>query len=333
MLKRSVRSVIGTVAPYVWRRRRRALVVLMYHRVLPDSQAAVPTLQPGMVVTEKTFAMQLSVLRQHFEPISLGAWLEDAQNGRALPARACAITFDDGWRDNYDYAFPLLKQAAMPATIFVVSDLVGTNLKFWPERLANVLWHRGSGLPQQILDTAEFAWIAELRLSFRLDQAPTRENIDEAIAAAKMYPDALLHERISAMQRVTGMNGTAKPDMLDWDQLREMSASGIEVGSHTRHHVRLADHVGSRELHDEVVGSADVIQRNCKIRPRLFCYPNGDRSKAAEALVRQNYIGACVVRRGWNTHRSDPYVLQRIGIHEGIASSRAKFLARLSGWV
>lgn len=109
--------------------RRRALrdraLVLMYHRVLPPN--GVPDgLKPGMYVTTDTFAKHLNYLSSHHEVVSLDDlhdWLAGQRQFSRIP---CAITFDDGWHDNYTQAFPLLRQHQMTATIFVITDQIGT---------------------------------------------------------------------------------------------------------------------------------------------------------------------------------------------------------------
>ena len=95
--------------------------------------------QPGMYVSPDTLAMHLRVLKRHFEIVDLGDWLRRQRDGSALPDRACCITFDDGWRDNFQHGFPVLRAARVPATIFLVADFIGTRYRFWPNRLATLL--------------------------------------------------------------------------------------------------------------------------------------------------------------------------------------------------
>lgn len=336
LAKYAVREAVARFAPRYWRMRCGVLIVLMYHRVLPRVEALQPVVQPGMVVTEESFDMQLKLLREHFEPVALQEWLADTAAGRPVPRRACAVTFDDGWSDNYQYAYPILKAHKIPATIFVVTGQVGTTYRYWPERLAAVLWAGGAGIEASVVQREEFRWLHRLGIPFRIGGVPpTREQIDEIITRAKIYPDRELIERVAKMEVVAEFDGRKNPpDLLGWSQLEEMVASGlVEVGSHTRNHTRLSKVTDAGELRDEVIGSLDDILSSLGDRPCTFCYPNGDRSDDAEMLVRSRYVGACTVQRGWNTVNTDPFALKRIGIHEDVSGDRTRFLARLSGWI
>src|SRR5690606_25886998 len=136
LLKAPAQQLAGTVAPFLWRWRAPSLVVMMYHRVLPHTHPDRATEQPGMYVSPETFELHMHLLRKHFGLVHLDDWLDALAENRPLPRHACAVTFDDGWRDNYQYAFPVLERLGVPATVYLVSDLVGSSYSFWPNALA-----------------------------------------------------------------------------------------------------------------------------------------------------------------------------------------------------
>jgi len=99
-------------------------LVLMYHRVLaPESVPA--DIDPGMYVTTEAFERHLQYLTAHHDVVSLNSLYEWLSGRRQFARVPCAITFDDGWRDNYEEAFPLLERYGLPATIFLITDQVG----------------------------------------------------------------------------------------------------------------------------------------------------------------------------------------------------------------
>ncbi len=113
-----------------------------------------------------------------------------------------------------------------------------------------------------------------------------------------------------------------------------MQASGlITFGSHTRRHTRLREELAPAIMADEVVTSKEILSQQLRHPVDLFCYPNGDSSPAAEALVKSHYLGAVTTQRGWNSRRSDPFRLRRIAVHQDITADKTALLARLSGWL
>ena len=114
VVKRAAHEFIGRVAPAKWRRLPGPeLVVLTYHRVLPDEHPDRLQEQPGMYVRPETLAMHLAELTEHFELVQLDDWLAARSAGKQLPRLACAISFDDGWADNVAHALPALRRHAL----------------------------------------------------------------------------------------------------------------------------------------------------------------------------------------------------------------------------
>lgn len=98
--------------------------ILTYHRVIPSEKYAFPQLA-GMYVTPETFAMQMKYLAAEADVVPLAFLVESLAENRPLPPRTVVLTFDDGWKDNFDYAFPILRAHNLPATIFLPTAFVG----------------------------------------------------------------------------------------------------------------------------------------------------------------------------------------------------------------
>jgi peptidoglycan/xylan/chitin deacetylase (PgdA/CDA1 family) len=311
------------------------LVILMYHRILPVDDIRTLVEEPGMTVSPDTFRMHLALISEYFEIVSLSDWIARKKNGDPLPEKACAITFDDGWVDNYEFAFPALQAFSARATIFLVSSMIGTGEMFWPERLARIVTSIATHYPEQ-WSNSDLEWIRALNTDYGFANIPPdREEVSQIIAAAKVLNDLDIHKRLDHIEETMNLNiPKTQPSLLNWDQVAEMYSSGlVQVGSHSRRHIRLTEAISDQDLEDEIINSKNEIKDKSGADVDTFCFPNGDYSQAALKLVNQNYLGAVTTEPGWNSRASNPFLLHRTSIHQDIACKRNQFLSRLSDWM
>ena len=109
------------------RRHAEKLVVLTFHRVRPDGEGDVSRPMRNLEVDASDFRRLLSWMRERYEPLALGEWI---QRGRAPERASFAVTFDDGWADNHDQAFPILCELGIPATVFLATGAVEDRMPF-----------------------------------------------------------------------------------------------------------------------------------------------------------------------------------------------------------
>jgi peptidoglycan/xylan/chitin deacetylase (PgdA/CDA1 family) len=104
--------------------------ILMYHSVNPDARP-----ENRLAVSVKAFERQIHFLKNnHYRVLPLDSVADLIKENRKIPPKTVAITFDDGYKDNYTYAFPVLKKYGLPATIFVIINEVGrTDRLSWDE--------------------------------------------------------------------------------------------------------------------------------------------------------------------------------------------------------
>lgn len=334
-LKRGMQHLAARLGPHTRAQKPPQLAILMYHRILPHNDDRAMLEEPGMQVTPKTFRRHLEFAAEYFEFVKLSEWLENRQTGRPLPPRACAITFDDGWADNYEFAFPIMRDLNVPGTIFLVSGMIGTQQKFWPERLSLAV----NIIARQHVEkwsNPTLNWLRQAATDYSFDNSPPSiEQLSQLIAHAKQFTDKEVHDRLDKIESELGLSLPKNPaSLLDWQQVEEMTASGLlEMGSHTCHHTRLNELTPAHILEHEIIASKQTIEKQIGQPVKIFCFPNGDYSPAALALVKKHYSGAVTTANGWNNGNRDPHLLQRIGIHEDIAADRTAFLSRISGWL
>lgn len=320
-------SLASSLGPHTRITKNPRLWLLMYHRVLPDMDLRYSQEEPGMLVQPDTLEMHIQEIKRQFELVSLADWVNARQRGDSLPEKACAITFDDGWADNYEYAFPVLKSQAAPATLFAVAEKIGTDFQFWPNIIAILLL---SGAATAMKQHPLF----EARVS-HVDGIPTADEIAGIIRQLKHATDADIFAALTDIDWRSLCNIPVPPALMDWQQLREMQASGlVEIGSHTCTHRRLTQALSTPELQYEIVQSKSILEEKLQVPVNLFCFPNGDYNEEALTLVKQHYQASVTTRRGINQNSSlNIHELTRIGLHDEVSCSRRLFRARLSGWV
>ncbi len=326
VLKPVIMSVAARFGPHRRASAEPRLWVLMYHRVLPRTDERFAQEEPGMLVTPKSFDMHLAELKRHFEIVSLGEWVRRQEAGEQLPARACAVTFDDGWRDNYEYALPILKKHQVPATLFAVAEKIGTDFQFWPNIIAALLLS-GAG--------PSLAGHPVLEPAGSTQAAPDAEEVSRCVQQLKARTEDEIFQALDEINWRTLCKGPMPPALMDWQQLREMQASGlVDIGSHTCTHRRLTGAMAADALRWELVESKNILETQLERPVELFCFPNGDYDQAALNMVHTHYRAAVTTRRGINNSASlKLHELVRIGIHEDISNTPTRLNARLSGWV
>jgi peptidoglycan/xylan/chitin deacetylase (PgdA/CDA1 family) len=333
-LRPALLRTVARVAPRTWRwRASGSLVTLMYHRVLPADSPARRMEQPAMYVSPQTLDLHLSELKRHVEIVHLDDWLRRARDGAPLPHLACAITFDDGWRDNLEFALPVLRRHGAPATIFLVSSYIGSARQFWPSQLTTILRRAfaepGSVVFPPALRSLVEPVLAEARRRGELLTADT----DRVIDGAKRLDEALIRDLVAEAAASCADLSDIR-DVLNEEEIAQLAGTGlVRFGSHTATHYRLGGHVPPEILEREIVLSKARLEDICGHGIEVFCYPNGETSPEAIDCVRRHYLGAVTTQKGWHDASGDPYLIRRIGLHEKMSDSPEYFLARLSAWV
>jgi peptidoglycan/xylan/chitin deacetylase (PgdA/CDA1 family) len=330
LLKPVLVSIASQFGAHARRQAQPTLWVLMYHRVLPSSDNRFQQEEPGMLVRPETFALHLQEIKRNFEVMFLSDWVKAKSKGEALPNKACAITFDDGWLDNFEFALPVLRAEKTPATLFAVADKIGTDFQFWPNIIAMLLLNGARS------ELAKHELFYKLNAQLKaLHTPPSRDEIAHIILQLKQYSDVAIFNALYELNWRSLCPAEIPPALMNWDQLTTMQASGlVEIGSHTCSHRRLTAALTTAELEHEIVHSKTILQQKLQAPIELFCFPNGDYNAEALALVQANYRAAVTTQRGINSATAaELHQLTRIGLHDEVSHTKNLLRARLSGWL
>lgn len=267
-------------------------VVVGYHRVVQDFDAAAATSIPSMLVTVRMLERHLDWIGRRYRFTSVEELEARAQSGDA--DRFAAVTFDDGYQDYYDCAFPLLQRKGIPSAIFVVTDHIGTARVHVHDRLYLLLARRRT--PWNPGRAAKIPNIAAM------------SPYDAMRALVEGLPLSALTEVVGELEEDDPLpeDMLAQFRSLSWEALARIRAAGHTVGSHTRTHILMTNEDSGR-IRGEAAISRAVIKSKLGGDVHHFAYPSGCFNDAAvEAVAEAGY------RFGYTTcsHRSpsDPWL-------------------------
>ncbi len=338
--KSIARRMAGTAASRLGlasRVERGRVLVLAYHRVIATDRLRAMAVEPGMYVSNATFRQHLRILRTDYDVLSITEWLGSWTGGRLrLPSsgRFCVITFDDGWKDNYEVAFPLLKEFRLPAAIFLPTGFIGTTRWFWTE-IVTWLLMRGdaSRLLRPCLPQQESAWPVLLRFAAEHDRthgSARAEAVSGVIHELKAFPPATLAALCQELPDRLRLAVPKIPICMDWDEVREMAAAGIEFGSHSHNH-HLLTQLSPAGVLGELETSRGRLAAECPAAVPVFSYPNGAVDPGVQRLVREaGYEAALTMDCGVEGRApQDPFAIQRIAVHDDVSRTPSLFAWRL----
>ncbi len=280
---------------------------MMLHRVLDDGEFFRSSSLPGILVRKQTFEQLLSWAAKNFEVLDLSKSVPD-WDARSRSARV-AFTFDDGWLDNYDIARPVILRCRVPTTIFVCPGLMGKPFPFWPERVSRLL----ARLPNI---SSVYTIFPDLT---GVDRAQAAELVIEQLK--RMAPE-LREESISRLDKLASANEqcdtTGEPlnRTVTWEQLQELHAQGIRIGSHTLSHPILTS-VPEDAVRIELNDSRRQIEAGLGAPCVTLAYPNGNHNDATvRAAGEAGYTLAFTTKRGLWTRQTDLLRVPRVNIFE-----------------
>jgi peptidoglycan/xylan/chitin deacetylase (PgdA/CDA1 family) len=289
--------------------------ILLYHR-FPGSHRSQ---------TEQ----QIAHLRRYYRPCSmtqLGRLLQD----RIEPERWTAVvTADDGYRDFYETAYPILRKYRIPAVLFLATGYVDRECWLWVDRVLYCVQNSrrreielavAGGAPLRVAGGPQQAQAAAGLLKAHLK----RLDLDSR--------EAKLAELEEAAQVKPPQKAPPEFEPCSWDQIREMARGGIEIGAHTVTHPILSRIGDPARLRFEVLESKKRIEQELQLPVRHFAYPNGrwaDVDPEALALARTHFEAAVLAEPGWSHAHSDRHQLCRTAVSAQMKPG--EFAMRIAG--
>ena len=258
----------------------RDLRILAYHRVLSIEDETAFDFDLELVsASEAQFRRQMHLLRRRCNPVTFHDLIAAFETGKPLPPRPVVVTFDDGYDDNYRVAFPILRELGMPATFFVSTGHIESGRPYAYDWFVHMLCRTAdTQLAIAALDVD--CPLPDSRSQRRALAADLLDRMKTLDAGRQEAIIASLETRWS-MPRERG-HADCRP--MTWDQLREMQAAGMEIGSHGVWHNMLAK-LAPDAMRTEVAGSKQTLDRELPRPVQAISYPVGGLDAYNDAVV------------------------------------------------
>ncbi|MCF8154382.1 MAG: polysaccharide deacetylase family protein [Rhodoferax sp.] len=290
------------------------LSILIFHRVHSHPDPLFPD-EPDI----RRFDAVIGWLSRWFNVLPLDVAVMHLRSA-TLPARAAAISFDDGYADNVDNALPVLLRHHVPATFFVATSFLDGG-RMWNDSVIEALRYT----EQRLFDGR--AWGLGV---LPLETLEHRRCAVQSLLACSKYLEPA--QRQAMVDQVQDWAGVALPNdlMMRSEQLLDLRNAHMQIGAHTVSHPIL-ERATDAQARWEILSSKDDLQARLDQPVTLFAYPNGkpdtDYSARHVAMVREaGFVAAVSTATGVSAIGSDPHQLPRFTPWD---RGRARFGARL----
>jgi peptidoglycan/xylan/chitin deacetylase (PgdA/CDA1 family) len=287
----------------------RGLAILRYHAICgPEGYAYA---DPYICVTPESFERHVAYLTSCYHVMRLEDAAEHIATGRPLPPNAVAITFDDGYADNLGAARVLAKYGAS-ATFYITAGCLAGDAEFWPAELRYLI----AALPEARLTISAGPVHVEVDATSELGRSAAVKRLTRAY---KGHSIPVREELRNALRSAAGTVQVPRV-MLTWDEVREMQALGMTIGSHTMTHPNLPN-AGLDAARRELVESKARLEQEIDRAVTMFSYPNGGADRYCTPDVKRvvaevGYAAASTSRNAFASAASDLFALERIEVEE-----------------
>lgn len=248
-------------------------------------------------VSVDTFDWQIGIIKRHFTAMRLSEFITSVHEHQ-LPDHPVLITVDDGYANFYDTAYPVLKKYGIPATLFVPTNYIDNADWFWWDKLKHIM-------SNAVVEGSHLTFNGS-KINIDLsNQKKTIESWNRASSFCHRLSEEHKTEFIEALASRLQVQLPETPvspyDHMNWEQVLEVAANNVEIGSHTNSH-RVLTRLTTEELDKELSNSKKLLEKRLSVTIDSFSYPYGGFDDYDDSIVskvaRTGYIGALLAHDG-----------------------------------
>lgn len=302
LFRRSVKSV-AALAQVFRTPSQNSVTIIGYHRVVANIEKAEENSIYGLVVSKKTFREHCRILKENFEVVSLEEATQFLESGEYSHLPKAVITFDDGYLDNYEEAFPVLREFNLPATIFLPTTMIG---KDEPLSHDKAFWLAKNAIEKAL--PLENIFLKAGLTSEKTEFSDALDLCDKIVYLPTEQRDIIISELENALS-ITEYPKEYR--LLNWEQVSEMSRNGINFGNHTATHPVLPLE-NEQTFVREIFESKEILEEKLGKPVYSFAYPNGKyNQEVREQIIKAGYKFAVTTDKRINKSGEDLFILGR----------------------
>jgi len=259
------------------------------------------------------FTRIIRQLVRDFTVVPLEHYLDDPK-AFAKKKKMVTVLFDDGYKDNIEYAAPILKQYNCPASFYVVTDCINKNIPTWTYILDNLLSNTTIGKIE-----FPFEFVPE---KFRSIQVKTNNKPNPVMGGLKPWMKKLSNSRrLLILQSLSDQCTDVQPPekkMMNWDDVRQLQTDGFIIGSHSHTHPCLSSLTDIAEIRNELSLSREKIRVEIGRYPQTISYPMNDFDERVVRVAKEEgyTYGLAVGERFYTVGKYDIYTIPRSELHQ-----------------
>ncbi len=284
-----------------------SLPIFLFHRVSPVKD------NWGIAMDPELFEKTIRYLTNHFSIQTVENYFQQ-EHGRekgALPD-AC-VTFDDGFKDNIEYAAPILKKYNCPASFYIVTDSIDKNIPTWVDIYKH--FFEKTCISHLKIESSHFTG-KQIEIQFTSNRE--RNEYGKALfEKIKKLPNSSLMSILDQIQESFYDVELPEKPMLSWEDVNQLKNDGFNIGSHTKTHPFLSSLANDKAILSEFSESGERIRQMTGHFPYTISYPAGDFDNCVIKLARQAgyQLGLKVTQERYKPFQDDIMQIPRIDLY------------------
>lgn len=245
---------------------REKLLILYYHRITKKEDLVNIKLK-DMCTDIGSFETQMKFLSQSYNPIGEKEILSAIEGTTKIPRYSVWVTFDDGYKDNYTNAYPILKKYKIPATFFITTGFINKQAIPCEDYIAKAIRMTHVNELKLVLNKTEHKFYLNTEESKNQVIRSLWKILDDGSISRDKYLKDLFDSFKIGFEDI--------PDLfMNWNEIKEISNNGFYIGGHTVRH-KIMSTLSKEEVAREIIDSKDEIEKQLGKKIFSFAYPSG----------------------------------------------------------